>query len=94
MEFVITTDSLIKLAAFLSAIGALGGIIFWCFKFVERNRKQDMELSAMRKEMTLIFYGVTACLKAFKEQGCDGPVTTALEKLESYVNEMAHRDEF
>ena len=43
-----------------------------------------------RQEQTMICYGVLACLKGLKEQGCNGPVTDALNKLEKYLNEKAH----
>jgi hypothetical protein len=33
---------------------------------------------------------VLACLKGLKEQGCDGPVTEALGKLEAHLNQAAH----
>ena len=55
-----------------------------------RNKKQDEELAAIRKEQTLICYGVLACLKGMKEQGCNGPVTAALDKLEKHLNQAAH----
>ena len=93
MEFTITTDTLIKLAALLTALGVIGGAVLWCFRFVERNRKQDEELKTIRKEQTLICYGVLACLKGLKEQGCNGPVTAALDKLEKHLNQAAHDEE-
>ena len=92
MEFTITTDILIGAAAVLTACGVLGGAALWCVQFVERNRKQDLELEAIRQEQALICYGVTACLKGLKEQGCNGPVTAALDKLEQHLNEVAHHD--
>jgi Na+/H+ antiporter NhaD/arsenite permease-like protein len=81
---------IIQAASLLAAFSALGGVIVWCVKFVERQKHQDKELAAIRKENTLICYGVLACLKGLKEQGCDGPVTTSLEKLEKHLNEAAH----
>ena len=35
-------------------------------------------------------YGILACLRGLKEQGCDGPVTEALDKLEKHLNMAAH----
>lgn len=93
MEVTITADTLIKMGALLTALGVIGGVVFWCFKFVERNKKQDAELKAILKEQTLICFGVLACLKGLKEQGCDGPVSDALDKLEKYLNKAAHDEE-
>ena len=47
----------------------------------------------IRKEQTLICYGVMACLKGLAEQGCDGPVHDALGKLEKHLNKAAHDEE-
>lgn len=90
MEVTITADAVIKLASLLGALGVIGGAALWAYRFVERDKKQDRELTAIRKEQTLICYGVLACLKGLKEQGCDGPVTAALDKLEKHLNETAH----
>lgn len=93
MEVTIGVDTIIKAAALLTALGAIGGVVVWCIKFVDRQKKQDHELAAIRKEQTLICYGVLACLKGLKEQGCNGPVTAALDKLEKHLNEAAHDEE-
>lgn len=93
MEVTISTDGIIKLAALLAAVGAIGGLVVWCIKFVDRQKKQDQELAAIRHEQTLICYGVLACLKGLKEQGCNGPVTAALDKMEKYLNQAAHEEE-
>lgn len=93
MEVTISADTIIKLAALLTAIGGIGGVAMWCMKFVERQKHQDKEIAAIRKEQTLICYGVLACLKGLKEQGCNGPVTAALDKLEKHLNQAAHEGE-
>lgn len=89
----IDVDTIIKLAQVLTACGVIGGLIMWCVKFVERQQKQDKEIAAIRHEQTLICYGVLACLKGLKEQGCNGPVTEALNKIEKYLNQAAHEGE-
>lgn len=93
MAVTISVDTIIKAAALLTALGVIGGVVLWLFKFVQRNDRQDKELAANRKELTLICYGVLACLKGLKEQGCNGPVTDALNKLEKHLNEAAHEEE-
>lgn len=93
MEVTISADGIIKLAALLAAVGGIGGLVVWCIKFVDRQKKQDQELTAIRHEQTLICYGVLACLKGLKEQGCNGPVTAALDKMEKYLNQAAHEEE-
>ena len=89
----IDEKTLIELAALLTALGVIGGAALWAVKFVDRQKKQDQELTAIRKEQTLICYGVMACLRGLKEQGCDGPVTAALDKLEKHLNQAAHEED-
>ena len=93
MQITISTDTLLQAAAVLTALGVIGGAVVWCIKFVQRNDRQDKELAAIRKEQALICYGVLACLKGLKDQGCNGPVTAALDKLEKHLNEAAHDEE-
>ena len=93
MQITINADTIIKFAAVLTALGGIGGVAMWCIKFVQRNDRQDKELDAIRKEQTVICYGILACLKGLKEQGCNGPVTAALDKLEKHLNEAAHDEE-
>ena len=89
----IDANTIITISAVLAALGGIGGVVVWCIKFVDRQKKQDKELAAIRKEQTLICYGVLACLKGLKEQGCNGPVTAALDKLEKHLNQAAHEEE-
>ncbi len=90
MEVTINADTLITLASLLAAFTSLGGVIVWWIKFIERDKRQDQELKAIRKEQTLICYGLLACLK---EQGCNGPVTEAMNKMEKHLNQAAHDEE-
>jgi len=93
MEITINAQTLITFAGVLAALGTIGGVIAWCVKFVDRQKKQDKEIAAIRKEQTLICYGIKACLQGLKEQGCNGPVTEALDKLDKHLNKAAHEDE-
>ena len=90
MEMTIGTDTVVMLAELLSALGVIGGVVLWLFKFVQRSRRQAEELKSIRKEQTLICYGLLACLK---EQGCNGPVTEAMNRLEEHLNQAAHDEE-
>ena len=55
---------------------------------VEGRRRADNR--AIQEELTLLTYGVLACLKGLKEQGCNGPVTEAVNKIEKHLNTKAH----
>lgn len=90
MEIVINAETIIEWGKVLGALGVIGGVIAWCVKFVNRQKKQDEELLATRKELTVLCYGVLACLKGLQEQGCNGPVTEARNRLEKHLNKAAH----
>ena len=70
MEMTIGTDTVVMLAELLSALGVIGGVVLWPFKFVQRSRRQAEELKSIRKEQTLICYGLLACLKGLKGSPC------------------------
>lgn len=93
MEVVINADRLIALAELVTALGVIGGVVLWCIKFVQRSKRQHEELKAIRREQTLICYGLLACLQGLKEQGCNGPVTEAMNRLEDHLNQAAHDEE-
>lgn len=93
MEITISAQTIITIAGVLAALGTIGGGVVWCVKFVDRQKKQDKEIAAIRREQTLICYGIKACLQGLKEQGCNGPVTEALDKLDKHLNKAAHEDE-
>ena len=90
MEIVVNAETIILWGKVIGALGVIGGVIAWCIKFVNRQKKQDEELAATRKELTVLCYGVLACLKGLQEQGCNGPVTEARNRLEKHLNKAAH----
>lgn len=83
-------ETLINIGKVLGALSVIAGLFVAVYKFIERSKKQQDEIASIKREQTLICYGVLACLKGLKEQGCDGPVTKALDKLEKHLNEGAH----
>lgn len=93
MEVVITWQTIITAAAVLGAATAV--IAYFAnfakaVRWVDRQKKQDKELAAIKEEQTILTYGVLACLKGLKEQGCNGPVTEAIDKIEKHLNQKAH----
>jgi hypothetical protein len=66
---------------------------------LKKKHEDDMEalkqviakdMHDINVEQTLLTYGVLACLKGLQEQGCNGPVTEAVNKIERYLNQKAH----
>lgn len=81
----------IEAAALLAAVTAILGGLFAVYRWYQRQEKQDEDIKAMKEEMCLLTYGVLACLKGLKEQGCNGPVTEAVDKIEKHMNQEAHK---
>lgn len=92
MQITLTWQTVVSLAAGIAALIALLGYIFKGYDFVTRQKKQDEEIKAIRSEQALLTMGVLACLKGLKEQGCNGPVTEAISKIEAHLLEQAHKE--
>lgn len=58
----------------------------------ELRKDTEAHFAAYSKEQTLLTYGILACLKGLKEQGCNGPVTKAINEIEKHLNEQAHKN--
>jgi len=79
------------LAATITALGVIFGVIFAIYKWYLKQEKQDKDITAIKEEQTILTQGVLACLKGLKEQGCDGPVTVAIKQIETHLNKQAHK---
>ena len=86
----LTWQSIITAGGVLSALMFLLTTYNRVYRWTLRQKEQDEELKAIRKENTLLTYGVLACLKGMAEQGCNGPVREAIDKIEKSLNLRAH----
>ena len=86
----ITPETIIQFAAILTALGTIIGVIFAIFRWFLKQKQQDIDIAALKEEQCLLTYGILACLKGLKEQGCNGPVTEAINKIEKHMNQKAH----
>lgn len=102
MEVTITPQSITTAAAVIGAALVIVGYFIKVHNWFLKQQKQDEEIKNLQKthdddiaeikeEQTIMMYGVLACLKGLKEQGCNGPVTEAINKLENHLNEKAHK---
>lgn len=97
----IDSAAIITIASVLGALTAIGAVAYKIIKWFQAQQKQtaDIEdlkkqekedIKAMEDELCLLTYAVLACLKGLKEQGCNGPVTEAIGKIEKHINQKAH----
>lgn len=101
MVITLTWQSIITAGAVVAALTAIITLLVKLILWVERQKTQDTEIKALRDkhdhdikalqhEQTLAIYGILAALKGLQEQGCNGPVTKAIDKFEKYLNQKAH----
>lgn len=86
----LTLQDIITAAAVLTAAITLIGRYNKLYDFVKRQQEQDKLIKDIQDEQSILTYGVLACLKGLKEQGCNGPVSEAINKIEKHLNEKAH----
>ena len=87
----ISGEVITTVAGVITAIGVIFGVIFAVYRWYLKQEKQDKDIKAIKEEQFLLTQGVLACLKGLKEQGCDGPVSTAIKQLETHINKQAHK---
>jgi len=84
-------EHITTVAAVITALGVIFGVVFAVYRWYLKQEKQDKDIKAIKEEQSLLTQGVLACLKGLQEQGCDGPVTHAIIKIEKHLNEQAHK---
>lgn len=86
----IDANTIITAATLFGAVTAIAGVAFNVYRWYLKQNKQDEEIEKMKNEQCLLIYGILACLKGLSEQGCNGPVTEAINKIEKHINKQAH----
>lgn len=97
----INVETIITAASLIGALGVIGGMLISAYKFYRKPADLEKQMQKVRKtheedihrineEQCLITYGLLACLKGLREQGCNGPVTEAINKIEKHLNKQAH----
>ena len=79
------------LAATITALGVVFGAVFGIYRWFLKQEKQDKDIKSIKEEQSVLVHGVLACLQGLGEQGCNGPVTAAIEQIENHINKQAHK---
>ena len=79
------------IAGVVTSLGVIFGLLFAVYRWYLKQEKQDTDIKFIKEEQILLTQGVLACLKGLQEQGCDGPVTTAIKQIERHLNQQAHK---
>lgn len=102
MTITFTWQSIITAGAVVGAVVALAAylvkLVLWFNKqnqqdkaISDLSKHHDEDMEAIKEEMSLLVFGVQACLKGLQAKGCNGPVTEASERFEKYLNKQAHK---
>ena len=86
-----TTQLILTIASVITALGVIIGAVFAFHNWLLKRDKNDADIKAIKEEQSILTKGVLACLKGLKEQGCNGPVTEAIETIEDHINKEAHK---
>lgn len=95
---------IIKLAEIIGAFSVVLGVIIGGYKLYDklidrldrveqRVASLEQENRSIKKENTLVIYALGACLDGLHQQGCNGKVTEAMDKISKYINNAAHDQE-
>lgn len=95
-------DSIITIAAVITAFGVILGVPISIVKTIgkhkekdrqqqERNISQDKDIARLKEENTLLVFGLSACLDGLQQLGANHSVPIAKDKLDKYINQMAHK---
>lgn len=87
----IDIETINAVAKLIGSLAVIGGVLIAVYKFVERDKRQSKLIKDIQTEQTLLCYGIKACLQGLAEQGCNGPVHEALDKLDKHLNQKAHK---
>lgn len=86
----VDAQTIISAAALMAAVIALAKYYNRVYELIRHQKEQDANIEIIKKEQTIMTYGVLACLKGLQEQGCDGAVTDAIDKIDKHLNQAAH----
>lgn len=95
------SNFILHIAELLTAMGVVFGMLWGGFKFIHRQQQQDKDIEALyikhdndikdiKGELQVICFGMLACLDGLKQQGCNGDVTKAHDKLTKHLNISSH----
>lgn len=97
----ITLDTIIEIGKVIGALGVIGGFLVAIYKILKAPKEQaeeikdlkethDSDIKEIQKELCVTNYAVLAALDALRQQGYNGEVTNAHDKLLKHLNQQAH----
>ena len=57
---------------------------------MKHQKEQDNDIKTIKREQTLMVYSMRACLDGLSQLGANHTISAAKDKLDKYINQMAH----
>lgn len=97
----ITVDSVILLSKLIGALGVIFGVVIAFVKWLSKQEKQTADIKELEKrhnddmrtvqeELCVVNYAVLASLDALMQNGFNGKVSEAHDKMQKHINKKAH----
>lgn len=98
---VITLESIIYLAKVIGALGVIFGVVIGVIKWLSKNeshannikelhKQHEDDIKDVQEELCVLNYAVLASLDALIQNGYNGKVPEAHDKLTKHINKKAH----
>lgn len=82
---------IITAAGLITALGVILGVVFKVHKWYLKQKQLEEEIKQIKEEDTLICEALSACLDGLQQLGCNHTVPKAKDKLDTYLNQQAHK---
>ncbi|MDD6308220.1 MAG: branched-chain amino acid ABC transporter permease [Clostridia bacterium] len=86
-------DGIMKAATVAAAIATICGLLVTGVKWYLKQDAQTEDIEALKKENSLICYGLSAALDGLMQLGANHTVPLAKDKLDKHLNQKAHGQE-
>lgn len=97
-------QDILKLAEMIGACSVILGVIIGGYKLYDKlaDKTDELEMRItdlekenhnIKRENALVIYALGACLDGLHQQGCNGKVTEAMDRISKYINNAAHDQE-
>lgn len=94
-------ENVLTIASYIGAFSVIASACYGVIKFYnkqhdeaiatkQRNEAQDKDINRLKEENCLIVFALSACLDGLEQLGANHTVPVAKNKLDKYINEMAH----
>lgn len=90
MNITVTQETIVGAAGLVAALIALVTYLAKIHKWFLNQKAQEKDIKAIKRENTLMVYAMQACLDGLQQLGANHTVPAAKEKLDKYINQMAH----